>query len=59
MKKIKPACRKMRERFTLEPVLEKALQNRGDVWLEYYGDAPVLPLGLYRIRPPSRPVASP
>jgi hypothetical protein len=46
-----PACRKMRERFALEPVLEEQLPNRGDVWLDYYGDAPTLRLGLYRIKP--------
>ncbi|MEO7329073.1 MAG: hypothetical protein ABI193_10870, partial [Minicystis sp.] len=45
------ACRKMRERFTLEPLIEEALPNRGDVWLDYYGDAPTLRVGLYRIRP--------
>ncbi len=45
-----PACRKMRERFTLEPVIEEELPNRGDVWLDYYGDAPTLKVGLYRIR---------
>lgn len=46
-----PACKRMRERFTLEPVIEKELPNRGDVWLDYYGDAPTLPVGLYRVRP--------
>jgi hypothetical protein len=35
----------------LEPVFERVIPNRGDVWLEYYGDAPTLKVGLYRIRP--------
>ncbi|MFO0755166.1 MAG: glycosyltransferase family 39 protein [Byssovorax sp.] len=46
-----PACAKMRERFTLTPVIEKDLPNRGDVWLDYYGDAPTFHLGLYKIQP--------
>lgn len=54
-----PACARMRERFRLEPVIEKELQNRGDVWLEYYGDAPTLRVGLYRIRPASRAAGAP
>jgi hypothetical protein len=45
------ACKRMRERFALEPVVETTVPNRGDVWLEYYGDAPHLQMGLYRIRP--------
>ncbi len=45
------ACAEMRASFTLEPVIEQEVPNRGDVWLEYYGDAPRLKLGLYRIRP--------
>jgi len=40
----------MRERFTLDPVIETTTPNRGDVWLEYYGDASQFRLGLYRIR---------
>jgi hypothetical protein len=46
-----PACARMRERFTLVPVVETTVPNRGDVWLEYYGDASQLRLGLYRIEP--------
>ncbi len=46
-----PACETMRRRFTLEPLIERTVDNRGDVWLEYYGDASRLRLGLYRIRP--------
>lgn len=45
------ACRMMHDRFVLEPVLERVVPNRGDVWLEYYGDAPALRLSLYRVRP--------
>jgi hypothetical protein len=52
---LQPACARMRERFTLEPVIEETVKNRGDVWLEYYGDAPELHLGLYRIRPRGQP----
>lgn len=48
---LQPACAKLLERFDLEPVYEVQVPNRGDVWLAYYGDAPALTLGLYRIRP--------
>lgn len=48
---LQPACARMRERWDLEPVVEHDLPNRGDVWIEYYGDAPSLRVGLYRIRP--------
>lgn len=44
-------CARMAERFDLEPVLERVIPNRGDVWIDYYGDSPTLDLGLYRIRP--------
>lgn len=44
-------CARMGEQFVLEPVFEREIPNRGDVWLEYYGDAPTLKVGLYRIRP--------
>lgn len=43
-------CAAMRARYALEPVLERAVPNRRDVWLEYYGDGPTLRLGLYRVR---------
>ena len=46
---LQPACARMRDAFALTPVLERTVPNRGDVWLEYYGDAPTLRLGLYRI----------
>ena len=45
-----PRCRAMRERFDLEPVFEREATNHGDVWIEYYGDAPRLRVGLYRVR---------
>lgn len=51
---LQPACARLRDAFTLEPVVVRTLPNRGDVWLEYYGDAPTLRLGLYRIRPKAR-----
>src|SRR5205814_5583037 len=44
-------CARMRERYRLEPVIEREVPNRGDVWLEYYGDAPTLRIGLYRVQP--------
>ena len=47
---LQPGCALMRERFNLEPLVEEDVPNRGDVWLEYYGDAPTLKLGLYRVR---------
>jgi hypothetical protein len=46
---LQPACARMRDTFALEPVITRTVPNRGDVWLEYYGDAPELRLGLYRI----------
>ena len=46
---LQPACARLRERFRLEPLFEEEVINRGDVWLEYYGDSPRLRLGLYRI----------
>lgn len=49
-----PACQQMHELFSLEPVYTRAVPNRGDVWLEYYGDAPTLRLTLYRVRPRAR-----
>lgn len=45
------ACREMHDRFALEPVHARTVPNRGDVWLEYYGDARALPLTLFRVRP--------
>jgi hypothetical protein len=45
------ACQRMAEDFRLEEVLRRDVPNRGDVWLDYYGDAPTLPLALYRVRP--------
>ncbi|MCB9730823.1 MAG: glycosyltransferase family 39 protein [Deltaproteobacteria bacterium] len=46
-----PACRAMAERFRLEPVVEWTVPNAGDVWISYYGDAPSLTVGLYRVHP--------
>ena len=45
------ACQQMRARYVLEPVVSRTVPNRGDVWLEYYGDAPTMTLTLYRVRP--------
>lgn len=46
-----PLCARMRDEFTLTPVIEQTAQNHGDVWLRYYGDAPTLKVGLYKIGP--------
>lgn len=46
-----PACRQLRTGYALEPLLERTVPNRGDVWLPFYGDSPSLTLGLYRVRP--------
>jgi hypothetical protein len=48
---LRPHCRAFRDAFALEPVAERDLPNRGDVWIPYYGDAPTLRVGLYRVRP--------
>jgi 4-amino-4-deoxy-L-arabinose transferase-like glycosyltransferase len=48
---LQPACAALAARFRLEPVVERIVPNRGDVWLEYYGDSPTLRLGLYRLLP--------
>lgn len=49
---LRPSCRAILDRFTLEPVSELVLPNHGDPWIPYYGDAPTLRIGLYRLRPP-------
>lgn len=50
-----PACRAMAERFHLDPIIEWQVPNRGDVWIDYYGDAPTLTVGLYRVTPLDSP----
>jgi hypothetical protein len=50
-----PACRAMAERFHLEPAIEWEVPNAGDVWIDYYGDAPTLTVGLYRVSPLDSP----
>jgi hypothetical protein len=52
---LQPHCARMRERFLFHPVFERTVPNRGDVWIDYYGDAPSLTLGLYRIAPRAEP----
>ncbi|MEZ4265555.1 MAG: glycosyltransferase family 39 protein [Myxococcota bacterium] len=54
-----PACRAMAERFHLDPVIEWELPNAGDVWIDYYGDAPTLTVGLYRVSPLDSPAERP
>ena len=46
---LQTACARMRSDFRLAPVVERVVKNHGDVWLNYYGDAPTLKLGLYRV----------
>ena len=48
---VNAACARLRDDYRLAPVLERTVPNRGDVWLPYYGDAPELKLGLYRVLP--------
>lgn len=49
-----PACQQMRHNAKLVPVFQRNVVNRGDVWLNNYGDAPELPLALYRVEPASQ-----
>ena len=51
------ACARLRAEHTLEPVFERRVPNHGDVWIPYYGTAPDLLVGLYRVLPPSVPGA--
>ncbi len=46
-----PWCAELRRRFDLDPVIERAAPNHGDVRVAYYGRAPTLRIGLYRLRP--------
>jgi hypothetical protein len=46
---LQPACARLRAGARLAPVLEHAAVNEGDRAIAYYGDAPVLPIGLYRV----------
>jgi hypothetical protein len=48
---LQPACAEMARAFRLEEILGWDVPNRGDVWLDYYGDAPTLHLALYRVWP--------
>jgi hypothetical protein len=41
----------MEQDFRLEEVLGWDVPNHGDVWLDYYGDAPTLHLAVYRVWP--------
>lgn len=56
---LQPPCARMREQFDLQPVLEREVENLGNLRLEYYGDAPTLQVGLYRIQPKAREVPAP
>lgn len=49
-----PACTQMRQNAKLVPVFQRTIANRGDVWLNNYGDAPELPLALYKVEQISR-----
>ncbi|MCB9730683.1 MAG: hypothetical protein H6746_19590 [Deltaproteobacteria bacterium] len=50
---LRPSCRAMQQEFRLVPVSELELPNHGDPWMPYYGDAPTLRVGLYRVTPPA------
>jgi len=45
-------CRRIIQNYRLRPVFEWDVPNRGNVWINYYGDAPTLTLGLYEILGP-------
>jgi hypothetical protein len=45
-----PACAAMHHTFEFEPLFERNVDNHGDVWIRYYGSAPSLRVGLYRVR---------
>ncbi len=47
-----PLCVQMSERFELEPVFEREVENHGDVWIPYYPASPTLKVGFYRVRGP-------
>jgi len=49
-----PACQRLHEGFALQPVVQEDAHNYGDVWLNYYGDATTLRVGLYRVLPLTR-----
>jgi len=44
-----PACAAIHQRFELQPVFERDVENYGDVWIRYYGSAPTLRVGLYKL----------
>lgn len=46
------ACARLRREHRLEPIFERTVPNHGDVWIPYYGTAPELLVGLYRVLPP-------
>ena len=48
---LQPACARMLEGYELAPVFEQDVPNRGNVWINYYGDEETLRLGLYRLGP--------
>lgn len=45
-----PACARMRKDAKMVPILQTEVQNDGDVWLNHYGDAKTLKLGLFRVQ---------
>ena len=45
------ACREVRQGRSLEPIIERRVDNRGDLAYPMYPAATELPIGLYRVRP--------
>ena len=44
-----PSCKKMQDDFQLSPVFQENAINRGNIWINYYGSAAYLPVGLFKI----------
>ena len=48
---LREPCRRMLD-LQLRTVFEREVPNRGNIWINYYGDTPTLTLGLYEILGP-------
>lgn len=49
---LRRSCAELRASTRLEPLFERTVPNYGDVWIPYYGSAPELLVGFYRVHPP-------
>ncbi|GMV41347.1 MAG: hypothetical protein AMXMBFR64_30630 [Myxococcales bacterium] len=49
------SCAELRASMRLEPLFERTVPNHGDVWIPYYGTAPELLVGFYRVYPDGEP----